>query len=163
MTIYGLNEKDLTLLKRVASYFKHFPVDLVPYRGRGHGGGSSGFPIPVKCTAEDARDTTTPAPTTTSGTTAAPTTTPGGTTPAPTTTIGWAEGYHTFKECDWQGNILTGDDERVFKNCILAGDFLREWDISIASGSESFGLLWNLKGQNVVVLLPYPGNAYYYE
>lgn len=159
MTIYGLTERDLATLKHMVNFFSHFPLNLAPFRARGDdGGGGSGFPVPVKCVAEDVRETTTPAPTTSGP----PTTTPA-TTPVPTTTIAWGEGYHTFKECDWAGNILTGDDERVFKNCRLVGDFNREWDVSIAAGSESFGFLWNLKGQNVVVLLPYPGNAYYYE
>ena len=72
-------------------------------------------------------------------------------------------GLHTFKECDLDGAILTGDDEVVYESCRLLGDFNKDWDVSVAEDSESFGYLYKHKGANVVVLLPYPGNAYYYE
>jgi len=72
-------------------------------------------------------------------------------------------GLHTFKECDLVVAILTGDDEVVYTSCRLLGDFNKDWDVSVAEDSESFGYLYKHKGANVVVLLPYPGNAYYYE
>ena len=72
-------------------------------------------------------------------------------------------GLHTFKECDLDGAILTGADEVIYTECRLLGDFDSDWAVSVVADSESFGYLHKYKGANVVVLLPYPGNAYYFE
>lgn len=69
-------------------------------------------------------------------------------------------GLHTFKECDLDGTILTGDDEVVYTSCRLWLDFGKTQDVSIASGSETAGMLFKHKGANVVRVMGY---AYYHE
>ena len=71
-------------------------------------------------------------------------------------------GLHTFKECDLDGAILTGDDEVVYTSCRLLGDEDGDWEVSVEEGEETFGMLYKYKGENVVILPPSFGNAYYY-
>jgi len=61
-------------------------------------------------------------------------------------------GLHTFKECDREGNILTGDDERIFTSCWCVGDFDDDWELSIESGKETSGIVFTKNGQNMVFI-----------
>ena len=61
-------------------------------------------------------------------------------------------GLHTFKKCDLDGVILTGDDEVIYTSCRLIGDFNKDWDISTTEDEETYGMLHKHAGENVVVL-----------
>ena len=66
-------------------------------------------------------------------------------------------GLHQFTEVNWDGTAKDGG--AVFEDCWCVGDFSKAWDLD----ANSFGLVFTARdGQNAVILLPYPGNAYYY-
>ena len=62
-------------------------------------------------------------------------------------------GLHTFKKCDLDGVILTGDDEVIYTSCRLIGDFEKTWPMSTTEDSESYGEFFVYEGQNTVRLL----------
>lgn len=71
-------------------------------------------------------------------------------------------GYHTFKRATLPG-LTIAEDATSYESCLLLGDKNGNWDISVAEGSETFGELLTINGQYYVLILPYPGKAYYYE
>ena len=71
------------------------------------------------------------------------------------------DGLHTFSECDMEGTVVTGG--KVLTSCWCVGDFSSDWDLSIATGEETFGLGFTYNGQNMVLLPMGAGNAFYYE
>jgi len=61
-------------------------------------------------------------------------------------------GLHTFSQCDLDGVILTEDDEVIFEECRIWGDFDKDWVVSDTEDKETAGLLYIYDDQYVVEL-----------